>query len=463
MASAKTPGVSSGLSYVQTRSTERRTGTIAQAPRRFRKLRLQPLGAAEGRLQQVARAEQWVFLSGLFIVAWVVRMVALLSLRQISHVPGMQEGADGVEFEQLARALAQGRGYVRPSGMPTSFRAPGFPIFVSLIYRVTHISVSAANLSFPLLGAAICVVIYLLAKEVVPERAARLSALLGVFYFPAIYYSTVWLSEPLFMFSFALSSYLFLIYLRTGSYGVLAIAGLLFSWSVLVRPFAILMLPALLLLDFVHSRRRFLTVPVLLVCCLAPTLLWTARNYRIFHAFVLVATNGGSTFYGGNNSTVVSVPYYMGAWVSTVHLPGREQIIAAPNEYAHDKVEWQLGKQWIKSHAVEMPLLVAMKLTRFALPDFESTNTKYVVLSVVTYLPFIPLWIVGIQAVADRKNRTAPWLLIHLSIAATIATGIVFWGNPRFRDAAAPMLMLYAGCGLDNLLLKRSEKIQPQV
>ena len=360
----------------------------------------------------------------------------------------MQEGADGIEFEQFARALAAGRGFVHPNGIPTSFRAPGFPFFVSLIYRVTHFSIIAANLSFPLLGAAVCIATYLLAREVVPENSARLSGLLMAVYFPAIYFSTVWLSEPLFMLSFALCLWLFLKYLRTGSYAVLAAAGLLFSWSILVRPFVVLMLPALLMLDILYSRRRVFTFPLLLLCCLAPTLTWTVRNYRVHHAFVLVATNGGSTFYGGNNDRVLKVPQYMGAWVSTAHLPGRAQIEAAPTEYAHDQVEWRLGKQWVRTHLKEMPLLLAMKLVRFALPDFASANKKFVLLSVVTYLLFVPLWILGIRAAANKHNHTVGWLVMYLAIASTVATAIVFWGSPRFRDAAAPMFMVYAGCGL---------------
>jgi 4-amino-4-deoxy-L-arabinose transferase-like glycosyltransferase len=439
--------MSTQSSWIETEPVSPTEDARADASR-FEKLRV----AASSTLERLVETRNVVFFSILFGAALVLRLAALLSLRQIGHLPGRQEGADGIEFEQLARALALGRGYVRPNGTPTSFRAPGFPMFVSIIYRITHISVSAATLTFPLLGAAICVVTYLLAREVVSERIARFSAVLSVVYFPAIYYCTVWLSEPLFMFSFALCLWLFLIYLRTGSYGALAAAGLLFSWSVLVRPFAILILPFLLVLDFVRSRKRLLTIPLLLVCSLLPTLVWTARNYRVYHAFVLVATNGGSTFYGGNNDTVLHDPQYMGAWVSTVHLPGRDQIVAAPNEYAHDQVEWKLGKQWVKTHLTSMPLLSAMKLARFALPDFESADKKYVIVSVITYLPFIPLWILGFLAASDRKNWTVPWLLIHLTVAATVATGIIFWGNPRFRDAAAPVLFIYAGSGFDRLV-----------
>jgi 4-amino-4-deoxy-L-arabinose transferase-like glycosyltransferase len=435
-------------------STSNDAARVPHRAKRFDNLRFMVLTEARRRAAQIEQAERWLFLSLVFVVALVIRMAALLSLRQISQLPGRQAGADGIEFEQLARALAEGRGYVRPNGMPTAFRAPGYPMFMSVIYRLTHINVSAATLSFPFLGAAICVVTYLLAREVVSERTARLSALLGVVYFPAIYLSTVWYSEPLFMLSFGICLWLFLIYLRNGSYGALAAAGLLFSWSVLVRPFAILMLPALLLLDLMYSRRRMITVSVLFVCSLTPTLLWAARNYQLYHAFVL-GTNGGSTFYGGNNDTVFRVPEHMGGWVSTVRLPGRDQIVATPNEYAHDQVEWQLGKQWVRTHLTAVPLLATMKLVRFVLPDFDSENKKFAILSVIATLPFLPLWILGIRAAVDRRNRNLPWLVVHFGVAMVVATGVIFWGSPRFRDAVAPLLFIYAGCGLERLIVSR--------
>jgi len=443
--------MSTQSSWIETEASPRETPVLEVPATWFGRVGSALLAQARLRVEQAVQARRWTFLGVIFLTALAVRMAALLSLRHIAQLPGRQEGADGIEFEQLARALAQGLGYVRPNGVPTAFRAPGFPMFVSVIYRMTHLSLSAANLSFPVLGASVCVVTYLLAKEVVSERAARLSAALSVVYFPIVYFSTVWLSEPLFMFSFALSLLLFIIYVRTGRYAALAGCGLLFSWSVLVRPFAILMLPVLLVLDLVKSRRRVLTFALLLVCSLTPTLLWSARNYRLFHAFVLGATNGGSTFYGGNNDVVLRNPQSYGGWVSTVHLPGRTQIMATPNEYVHDQVEWSLGKQWVRTHLPAMPILIAMKLVRFALPDFESANRSYAILSIVSYVLFLPLWITGIRTCARKENRTLPWLLIHLSMASTVLTAVVFWGSSRFRDAAAPMLLIYAGCGLAKL------------
>jgi len=406
-------------------------------------------------IEQLVHIETSVFLAVVFLIGVVIRMVALLGMRQISHLPGRQAGADGIEFERLARALAEGRGYVKLNGLPTAFRAPGFPIFVSFIYRMSRMSVSIATLSFPVLGAAICVVTYLLAREVVPETTARLAALLGTVYFPAIYLSTIWFSEPLFMFVFALSLTMFLVYRRTGHCSTLAVAGLLFSYSVLIRPFAILMLPGLLVLDFIYSRKRRLTVPLLLVCSLVPTLLWTARNYRIYHHFVLVTTNGGSTFYGGNNDTVLRVPEQMGSWVSTVRLPGRDQVVATHNEYDHDQVEWRLGKQWMRSHLTVMPILITMKLVRFVLPDFASQSRKFAALSVVTTLPFLPLWILGLRASAERKNWTVAWSVVHMGVAMTVFTAMAFWGSPRFRDGVAPLLFIYSAFGLQRWFASR--------
>jgi 4-amino-4-deoxy-L-arabinose transferase-like glycosyltransferase len=408
-------------------------------------------------LDWLADADSRYYLCLLFLGAVALRMIGLVSLRQLNHAPGMQAGIDGIDFANLGRALAQGRGFVWPNGRPTSFRAPGFPIYLSAIFYCFHLSYLAANLSFPIVGAAGSISTYLLAKEAVSERAARLAGVLFALYFPAIYFCTVWLSEPLFMLIFALSLWQYLIHLRTRSCWALAIAGVLFSCSVLVRPFAILMLPALLYLEARNSRNRLFACSLLLVCAIAPLSIWTARNYRVHHAFVLVATNGGSTFYGGNNDLVLNDPRYMGAWVSTVHLAGRPLINAAANEYQHDHVEWRLGVAWVRENLTKMPLLIAMKLVRFTLPDFDSQNRLFAILSVFACLPFYPLWIFGTRAIIKRKHSTVPWLVLHCAMAATVATALIFWGSPRFRDAAAPILMVYAALGAEQMsALRRS-------
>jgi hypothetical protein len=192
---------------------------------------------------------------------------------------------------------------------------------------------------------------------------------------------------------------------------------------------------------------------VAFACVLTP---WVVRNYYVFGRFVLVATNGGSTFYGGNNDIVLHDPAELGGWVSTTLLPGRDLIDAEPDEASHDKMEWRLGTQWVREHADSMPRLLAYKLGRLVLPDTSSPNRKYVILQGVLTTPFLVLFAAGAFAcLRDCKYWTLPWISIHLMLACSVATSLVFYGTPRFRDANGPLLMLYAVAGLEFLRPRR--------
>src|SRR5262249_60480337 len=100
-------------------------------------------------------------------------------------------------------------------------------------------------------------------------------------------------------------------------------AGLLLGAAALTRPFALLAVPFFALVLLAHLRWRGLLAGVVLGLTTAAVVVpWTYRNYHVHHRFVPVATNGGSTFYGGNNDRVVNERRLFGSWVSTTELPG---------------------------------------------------------------------------------------------------------------------------------------------
>jgi hypothetical protein len=199
-----------------------------------------------------------------------------------------------------------------------------------------------------------------------------------------------------------------------------------------------------------RAGRARLVPPALLAAAFACVLMpWTLRNYQVFDRFVLVATNGGSTFYGGNNDVVLQDPAEYGAWVATNYLPGRDLIEAEPDEVSHDKMEWHLGLQWVREHGSSLPRLFFFKLARLVLPDLSSPNRTYVLLQGVCTAPFLLLFAAGAFAcLRDRSYWTAPWFAVHGTLACTVVTTLVFYGSTRFRDANAPLFMLYVVIGL---------------
>jgi len=394
-------------------------------------------------------------LLAIFVAAFAVRAALVLALRDIHAGPSGIASADDVEFNQLALRVSQGEGYVNDQGLPTSFRAPGWPLFLAGIYRLAGPCVPLVYLVLCLLGALACVLTYLLARELVPERTARIAALLATFYLPHIFFSAGFNSEALFVPCLTLGVWLFLLSRKRGSLTLLMLAGLMLSWATLTRPFALLLWPILLgVLALTNSRQRLLhglVFTLAFFACIAP---WTLRNQRVHGRFVLIATNGGSTFYGGNNERVAHEPRQLGNWISTTELPHRDWIDAAPTEVAHDQMEWKLGLDWLREHPRSVPLLYVCKVARLCLwlPDFDGGSRWYFWVRILGYAPFLVLMMVGIWTCTQQRACWRPaWLVVHGTMLATLATALIFWGSPRFRDANLSFLMIYAAVGWATL------------
>jgi 4-amino-4-deoxy-L-arabinose transferase-like glycosyltransferase len=399
------------------------------------------------------------FVTVLFLLAFVVRLGAVLALRNIHEFHGRSPGgADAVEYNEIALSLAAGDGYSVTPGLLTSFRPPGLPFFLSLVYRISYENYELAYLSFIALGALTCVFTYYLAREVLSESWARAAGLLSAIYFPHVYVSTLFLSEVLFTFCLALALWLLLVYFRKPSVWLMVGSGLCLGYAALTRPIGVLM-PVFLLPALVRStgwRPR-----ALLRCALpfglaavAVVIPWTLRNYSVNHHLVLLTTNGGSTFYGSNNDVTLHERRFLGSWISTVYLPGRPAIDATPDEYSHDRMEWKLGEEWVEGHIVDMPLLTFYKIARFWLPDWSSPNFKFDVLELVGYTPVALLILLGLfVALRPIRKALAPaWLALHGILAANLLSTIVFYGSARFRDSIAPVLMVYAALGLQAIV-----------
>src|SRR5436309_2091372 len=83
----------------------------------------------------------------LILAAFALRMAGTYVLRDIHKGPTRQHGADPVEYNELAVNMAQGGGFGFAPGHPTSFRAPGFPMALAVLYWVVGVKPLAAYVS----------------------------------------------------------------------------------------------------------------------------------------------------------------------------------------------------------------------------------------------------------------------------------------------------------------------------
>jgi 4-amino-4-deoxy-L-arabinose transferase-like glycosyltransferase len=364
--------------------------------------------------------------------------------------------ADGVEYDSLARNVAAGNGYCLDGGGPTSFRAPGLPFAMAAVYGLFGPSLTAIHVLFSFCGACGVLSAYCLATELVAPRTARFAAAFAALYPGDIYMASNFFSELVFSPCLGFGLWLLARNTRTGSRWAALGAGVLLGYASLTRSFAVLFLPLYVLyclsgpiLRMTQVRAAtWYTVGFALV--LLP---WVARNYQVHGTFVLVATNGGSTFYGGNNDVVTSTPRQYGNWVATNGLPGRDLIDAQPTEVSHDKMEYQLGVAWVKAHPMLFVKMSFFKIARSCLPFVDWPSLKvYPIANIGTTTPFLLLIGLGLWTTLRSSAQRKQFALCHLAMYATLVVVVVFYGTPRFRDANLPVLAVYGAVAMDRLL-----------
>jgi 4-amino-4-deoxy-L-arabinose transferase-like glycosyltransferase len=396
----------------------------------------------------LARLRTPLFLAAVFAVAVCLRLGFTVAYRgSLATVPVHDiAGSDGVEYDGFARSVLAGRGYSWADGTPTSFRAPGFPFALVAVYSLFGTSTINAYVFFALCGGLGAVSAYALGRELRGESFARWAALVAAIYPPDIYAWSYFFSEV--VFAPTLGFGLALLARQPGRRAWLAAlaAGLLLGYAALTRSFAVLFLPAFAL--FLAWRLRWRDAVLYSLGFLAVVLPWTARNYQAHGKFVLIATNGGSTFYGANNPVVNAVPKEWGNWVATNRLPGRAGIEAQPDEVSHDKEEFRLGVEWVKAHPLDFAKLGVFKLVRFGLPFVQWPSFKvYPVPNILFTLPFLIPTVVGIGHTLRTRDLRRQFAVCHITLACNLAMVVVFWGDPRFRDANVPVIAAYAVAG----------------
>src|SRR5262249_52849677 len=139
-----------------------------------------------------------IYVTLLLVIAFLVRLGMVLSFGDIRQGPVGPPTNDDVQFNNIARQLAQGNGYrSADAGRLAAFGGPGYPFFLAGLYAFFGEDAPLVYLSQCLLGALACVLTWLLGREVLSEGGARLAGVLAALYLPHAYLAAVFYSENL--------------------------------------------------------------------------------------------------------------------------------------------------------------------------------------------------------------------------------------------------------------------------
>lgn len=407
------------------------------------------------------------FFITLYIAALILRLIPVLLAR---HMPiGLD---DMFQYDMLARSLAAGEGFrwyaepdlalverylpfeavaenYDPRGVLTSFRAPGYPFFLSLIYRLFGLEERffIARLIQTFVAASLAPMTYLLAKRLFPEeeKIARISGWLLAVYPYLILYPLALASEVIFIPLVLGAVLVTLKSAESRDWRHFLLAGILFGAAALTRSVILGMVPFVLLwLWFLVKDRR--GAVIVLLCVAAFVIPWSVRNTRLHGQFALVENSLGYTIYMGYHPETGGRFQY----------PQSVDLLPYLDDGERDRVGKEKALEFIRTDPAIIPEYAIRKLGDFfglerrIITYFYSNNfIGYLppyLLGLIFGLYLLPFAVISTSAVFGAVGWPSkkPNLLIGFIILAYIAPHMVLISEPRFHLTILPFLAVMA-------------------
>jgi 4-amino-4-deoxy-L-arabinose transferase-like glycosyltransferase len=407
------------------------------------------------------------FAVGVFFLALVLRLGVVIATRE------MRIGLDDMfQYDMLARSLAAGEGFrwygeedlalveryfplefvlgdYDPRGVLTSFRPPGYPAFLAVIYKLGGLEnrFFYARLAQAFLGALLAPLTFALARRTFPakEKMAKAAAVTVAVYPMLVVYPFALATENTFIPLILGGTVTLLKAAETRRWRDYLLAGILFGIAALTRSVIVAILPFVLLwLWFLVKDRR--GALVVLACVLAFTIPWSVRNTRLHGKFVFIENSMGYNLHQG---------YHPESDGTFKYGPSLE-LVPYMDDGQRDEIGRELAVQFIKDDPWRVPYLVVRKaayffeLERRALTYFYSNNFVgyipqpwFTLVFALFTLPFAVVISLVALGLPFLKWRQEP-LLVMAVCFGYFAPHLLLLAEPRFHLALVAFLAVFA-------------------
>jgi 4-amino-4-deoxy-L-arabinose transferase-like glycosyltransferase len=383
----------------------------------------------------------------IILLAVIVRLAFVVAVDtgklRVEHNP------DAEDYLSFAYNLATGVGFAhaihedQPFSQPVEFsawRTPLYPMFLSVAFHVSRNTFFLQSLQVALVTLSLYFFLRL-GLLLFGELPALIAGLVFALYPPLIYYTAELTTESLFL--FLLSAVLFVFYqggkepsaLRCFSLGVLT--GL----AALCRPNGLMLVPAIGLAMWLTMRSRGQALRRVIVLGLAVAMVvlpWTYRNYRLYHKFVLISTNGGNNLWFGahfrlDNAPMAEFAYSQHQAFRDVPEPEREKYYYRQAFAILDHSPRRWGEMFALNFAAMYTLMPSAKLHSF---------TGRILYSIC----YVPILFSGIAGWILLRPRWRELTLLWGWVAADTFLYCIYVSSIRYRVASVdPILLLGTG------------------
>jgi hypothetical protein len=381
---------------------------------------------------------------------------------------------DAIAFEEYARHLSNGEGYVLTGFLGHGPDARFPPVFGGVLAAFSTAGLDTPQwhrVALALLGAVGIALVGLLGRELAGNAvglvAAFIAALHPVWMLPgrALYSESIYLIVVPGVLLLALAA------LRSPTLVRFLVLGVATGVAALVRS------EALLLVVFVGVPAVFLAASDgrlrHLAALVAGTLLvvtpWVVRNAVQLDGPAL-STNNGITLVGAYCNDMFQPGQRFGSWslgctASEIHALDRESGPRPP--VAEDRRLIRRAIELARGHARQVPSLMAAHVGRLwgvyhsgdqvTFDDRAVHARGWVVAGQYVHWLLLPFVVLGI-VVARRRE----WLIIAGPVLMVTVNAVVFYGSTRLRAGAEPSIALFAAAGVVWLAHRIREMLRPK-
>jgi 4-amino-4-deoxy-L-arabinose transferase-like glycosyltransferase len=407
------------------------------------------------------------------------------------RTPAYFVGGDPFGYLSYARSVVDGHGYLGVlTHKETAFQPPGWPFALVVAFFVVdhlHLPVSDAivasllNVAF---GTGTIVLTAAIARRLAGRRVALIAAAIVALWPNLVYYSSTGALEPMFTFLVLLVCWLVL---RSGwpsqslSWRRAIGIGVVLGITLLVRPFAIVVLVALAVATITARgretrARRVREVAAIGLVALFTLIPWTVRNAMQLHGFVPVATNLGETLCIGHQ------PGATGGLIPNsdycVHGYHVAQLMTPHDEILRSAHATRAALHYVKQHPADEIALLPRKLYYLMRSDHEgltiASSTGYYKMFRGSYQRVLvdlgDTWFFAMCALALgsvvgvwRHRRDAATVLLVLTAVGLLAIPLGLYGIERFHVPLAPFIAMGAAYSLDRVVRRVRRTSRPRV